>query len=449
MVEITINTLNEDSCDNCGEIVGSLYSVSNRFGIHEEWCNDCKRMFAEKCECCHEYVESSEVDEVVDGSGNSQLWCRDCIDNDNHVQYCDHCEHWTTSPLTHIDDVNEDWCEDCRDYDSTQCDDCCEWCTDESIHSYSVYSDGDVVEMNLCESCVEDYYECAHCHCLVSSADNVGNSWTPLCPNCDVVEEWGHTDGTFFWRDDLEYTTYPNDDELFVGIELETSDNDDIVALANAVIGDYGYERFACKKDSSLGDDGLEIVSQPMTPLYHLNSGVWEGVIEHVHEQGGLSYDSGKCGLHMHVSRCFLAENAIYRIDRLFHRFRDEMICFSRRTNLEYCELDEDTLHDIPDVDDRINEWKYKKYNEDRYVAVNTENDATVELRLWRGTLNLETFRATVEMTAGLAYVCNAMTNEFADELDWEKLKLLIRYALEEHGIPHDDFDSYINRRGL
>ena len=44
-------------------------------------------------------------------------------------------------------------------------------------------------------------------------------------------------------------------------------------------------------------------------------------------------------------------------------------------------------------------------YN-DRYFAVNLVNTNTVEIRLWRGTLNLETFMATLKFTARLAELC-------------------------------------------
>ena len=61
----------------------------------------------------------------------------------------------------------------------------------------------------------------------------------------------------------------------------------------------------------------------------------------------------------------------------------------------------------------------------------------------------METIRATIEMTAGLAIVANSMSDELAETLTWGMLKLLVRFALEQNGLPHDDLDAYLSRRHL
>lgn len=443
------------TCGYCGGLTdGVAYSVnvfSSRNAV-QQWCERCHDRYAVECENCHEDTDGTETVRV---NGNNEEWCGRCIDEDHSLSYCEQCEEYTDENMYSVEGNTrsggeEQWCESCRDDGTTFCDCCERYITDDRISGdYEVYTDGEWVEMTVCDECYDELRCCERCGRLYSEDYECGDNWTCLCPDCGVVQEWGHTDGEWFWGDDLKEDCYPNWSTLYIGVELETSDNDDIYELARNIDSTYGNWKYVCKKDSSLGPQGLEIVSQPMTPLYHLNSGEWERIVDYVHEQGGVSYDSGKCGLHMHVSREFLDEDAPYRIDRFFHRFREEMINFSRRNSFEYCHLDEDTLAEIEDVDERKYEWECKKSNEGRYVAVNLENDATVELRLWRGSLNMETIRATIEMTAGLAYVANAVSDEFADELDWNRLKLLVRYALEEHGIPHDDFDSYIERRGL
>jgi hypothetical protein len=41
-----------------------------------------------------------------------------------------------------------------------------------------------------------------------------------------------------------------------------------------------------------------------------------------------------------------------------------------------------------------------------RYFAVNLTNSNTIEIRLWRGSINPETFEATLRFTARLAELC-------------------------------------------
>jgi hypothetical protein len=47
----------------------------------------------------------------------------------------------------------------------------------------------------------------------------------------------------------------------------------------------------------------------------------------------------------------------------------------------------------------------YSSYH-NRYYAVNLTNDNTLEIRLWRGTLNKQTFEATLKFTQRLAEIC-------------------------------------------
>jgi hypothetical protein len=129
------------------------------------------------------------------------------------------------------------------------------------------------------------------------------------------------------------------------------------------------------------------------------------------------------------------------------------MIRFSRRNSgqMNWCRIshDDDDLASIKDMVERKKKWRQDKDWRDRYEAVNDCRPDTVEIRLWRGSLNMETIRATVEFTAGLAIICNSMSDEFAEALTWGMLKLLVRFALEQAGIPHDDLDAYLERRGL
>lgn len=389
-------------------------------------------------------------------------------EQDENLTICERCGEAVEDTYTVVTDwysfsrdSHHEWCADCVDTAASECEDCHTLFADRYIEEYHLYT-GEYI--NICQDCRSDnYYYCEDCGDLVPNDDVCwGNDDEPYCPNCigyhrrsDSVHGYGHTAGTTFWFDDGAFVNaweLTHDDSLlmFLGIELEVDYLDSVNDLADDLMREFGYERLECKEDGSLSDDGLEIVSQPMTALYHLNSDMWVRILDLVRQYGGKSHDAGDCGLHIHISRKFFKDHdAVYRLDRLFHRFKDELVNFSRRTCFGYCRLYDDDLHEIKDVAERKAKWEEEKSWQDRYQAVNDKNTNTVEIRLWRGTLNDETFRATVEMTAALAIVANSMSNELADSLTWPMLKLLLRYALDANGIPRVDFDNYLVRRSL
>ena len=57
-----------------------------------------------------------------------------------------------------------------------------------------------------------------------------------------------------------------------------------------------------------------------------------------------------------------------------------------------------------------------------RYYAVNLTNSETVEIRLWKGTLNPETFEATLRFTARLAEICKIITAVELSKMSFEDL---------------------------
>lgn len=420
------------------------------------------------CERCEEEIVHECDEYSVHTTRGWEVWCQPCVAR--HATYCEHCETYRNDDDYTFEVVKtgygrtELWCNECVNTDARQCADCGDYfAIDDFGGRYEVWDRGDVW---LCEDCSDAYGRCYRCDCLVMAEDADYDGWDYCCPNHspnrgEHISEYNHTYGSFFWQDDgsckYEYEL-DDDNKLYLGIELEVTRCDSRAALADAIYDDgmLGDMKFCCKEDCTINtnpNDGVEIVSQPMTPLYHLNSGVWERIVELAYNENARSHDGGLCGLHMHVSRNALhgGEDTVYRIDRLMHHFKNELIRFSRRESFGWCRITDDS--DIvchKNIADRKYAWKVRKHRlEGHDVALNDSNDATVEYRLWRGTLNIETLRATIELTTGMTIIADRMSDEMADGLTWTMFKLLVRYALEAEGIPHDDLDSYLIRRGL
>lgn len=461
-------------CSHCGEWYAHTAPLIDEYEMHcgrdyEPVCIHCIDEF-ERCEHCGAYIAPDEDRYAVNSGGYNETWCEQCMQDCAVV--CEQCGDLIDEAYVetvHVHDGNdiEAWCSDCVERYALRCDDCNELFS--IRHGYGLIDEYETArgyDVTLCESCrCDNWYWCESCERLIEECDAEYIDGCVYCPSCadehrehDALQGYHHTRAVSFWFSDgsRKYAYQLNGADLltlFMGIELETDYNDDAFSLSRDLIDAIGDERIECKEDGSLHSDGVEIVSQPMQPLYHLNSSMWHDIIDIVRQHGGKSYDACTCGLHMHISRdYFTSHDAVYRLDRLFHRFRSQMVRFSRRTGdtLNWCRIDEaDKLASIADVRTRKSVWADGKRYAGRYEAVNDTNGPTVEIRLWRGTLNEQTLRATIEFTAGLAIVCNTVTDEFADAVTWRELKSLVRYALVCNGMPYSEFDAYCAVRGL
>lgn len=450
-------------CSHCGQMVNELHTVYyGWWNRKRQWCEECRDTDAEQCEHCGRYFADG-VRTVHRADGTDEKWCEDCRDAGSVFQ-CGCCDEFfegeSTEVIVGYDELQE-WCGSCVDNEATHCPDCGELVANDELWSLDMWDGSDVC---VCPNCRSDhYYTCEECGRRVHVDDVLDDGWHHYCPSCysplgDHIYSYHHTDGAWFWQDDMtgvrSWTMTDEDrDRLYLGLELEVAEAVSRKDIADTIYDEFGEKRFVCKKDSTLGRRGVEIVSQPMTPLCHLNSGCWERISEICKNNGALSDMAERsCGLHIHVSRNALKhEDAVYRIDRLMHHFEPQLIKFSRRRNTYWCAIEHDWyVEQCKDAVSRKAEWKSvssrcKGHN----VALNDANSATVEYRLWKGSLNPETIRATIELTTGMTIIADTMSDEMADGLTWTMFKMLVRYALEEAGIPHDDLDAYLERRGL
>lgn len=421
---------------------------------------------ARVCEHCGRVIDDDEGFYTVNTSCDTEVWCEDCVDADAFT--CEHCGDvydLECANSVHVrgrrSEYIEYWCDDCAASAAMVCDEC----GNTFANNIEEYETWDGKYTTLCDSCFSDSWSyCEDCERIVNDDDVRWIDDRPYCPSCaedrasDNLASYHHSYGHVFWIDENTCkTSYMlSDDEerlLYLGVELETDNNNTPAALADSIARAFGPDYFECKTDGSLSSEGVEIVSTPMTARAHLASDVWARVVDLVRACDGLSNDaSSSCGLHIHGSRNALASHdTVYRLDRFFHRFADEFVRFSRRHGyeLDWCRIGEDSLAGYASTSERKCAWRNAKRFENRYVAVNDRNADTVEIRLWKGSLNVETIRATIEMTAGLFMVADKVTDDYADLLTWRELVGLVRYELVRARLPYADLDAYLARRGL
>jgi hypothetical protein len=202
-----------------------------------------------------------------------------------------------------------------------------------------------------------------------------------------------------------------------MGFELETELNNttsggyrEAVALVKPL-----EESGVCylKSDASINGTGFEIVTHPHTlSAYEQASELWDYIEKLRTDYKARSWDTDSCGLHVHVSRSAFKSGAhTHRFLSLIYRNPKEMMKLAGRKNSRYAQFSDVYKPDewgIPrfDLRDKIHGRNFTE----RYSAVNTNNDYTLELRFFRGNMKregvmsaLELCHASVEYTRDLS----------------------------------------------
>jgi hypothetical protein len=188
----------------------------------------------------------------------------------------------------------------------------------------------------------------------------------------------------------------------------------------------------------------MEIVTHPATLPYHLKKFPWNEIIDRCKAEGYRSHNTTTCGIHVHVSRDALGRNdksqelTISKLLVILWRHWAEIWKFSRRTNDYFSrqQYSEDKL---------TRSGLHNAKNQGRYTALNLLNYGTVEFRLFRGTLNLDTFKAilqfvdvlvTVALENGIGWIYRSTWKDITDACS--RHKELVAYLYTKDLMPHN-----------
>ncbi len=346
--------------------------------------------------------------------------------------YCSHCGNLIEDE--DFDTVNgEPVCQDCAELYTVVCD-----CCGATIWESDAYGDE---YTNLCSHCYNHHYtRCSNCDALLHEDDAYHLDGYDYCHDCydeerykcRYIHEYGYKPEPIFY----------GDSDRYFGIELEIdgAGKDDDYAEELLNIGNESGEHIYIKSDGSL-DDGMEIVSHPMTLEYHKDY-CWSDIMHHAVSLGYRSHQTSTCGLHVHVNRDSFGDDrdeqdeVISRILYFVEHHWNEMLKFSRRS--EYAMNRWAARYGYENSPKAIMDKAKKNYG--RYVAVNLCNYHTIEFRLFRGTLKYNTFIATLELVAKICDTAHSMTDEEIAKLSWSEFVA---------GITAPELIQYLKERSL
>jgi rRNA maturation protein Nop10 len=381
-------------CRHCGEYALSIEAfryIELGSRMTDEWlCEGCFHDNYETCSCCGGFIYVAEdvYYRVEDYNGRELVLCSECI---NHYSTCDRCGRYVFEDYVVVDDDGNDYCPTCFDERRGE----------------------RVLEEILEEEEGEDEEH-------------------------EVINRYSYKPFPKFHLFPTEKTEKGR--PLFMGVELEIDGGGEDHYFAELILSE-GYPGFLyAKKDGSL-QNGFEIVSHPATLAFHLIEAGWENVLRKAHELGYTSHDNKRCGLHIHINRTFWGpDEEDWEIGELkllifFERFWDKIVKFSRRTPSQierYC-----SRYGTEDI-----ETAKRQNGDNRYYALNFQNRYTIEIRIFRGTLRIDTFFATLQF---VHYLCHYLKERSAHELQKATWESFVK------GIPEwmVELKEYLKRRGL
>jgi hypothetical protein len=253
--------------------------------------------------------------------------------------------------------------------------------------------------LNYCEDC-DEYY--------VQSCDEHSDEYS------QVVHDYSYRPDPIFHSTDKE-------ENLFFGIEIEVeapTNRGESSEYANRL---EDMELAYLKADGSL-QCGFEIVTHPMTHDFYKNEAheLWTTLDNLRSNYGVKSWGTRTCGLHIHISRTgFKNPPHMHRFLNLIYSNEDFYSALAGRSASRWAKFDDVSMAVPTGVDedgymqykssrsfkDKINDGRHT----DRYSAVNTQNAATLEMRIFKGSLKpsnvmsqLDLAHASVEYTRNM-----------------------------------------------
>ncbi|MBQ3256642.1 MAG: amidoligase family protein [Oscillospiraceae bacterium] len=333
--------------------------------------------------------------------------CPECVERLQVT--CSHCGCLITDGNYRLINDEDPICLDCVDNYCTTCERC-----GTLIYDDDVYGDDDHC---LCEHCYENHYtRCDNCDRVMHVNDSYGHGDECLCYDC--FNEKSSTIHDYSFKPE---PIFYGKGERYFGVELEIDigGHDDDNAQSILEVGNVSDDCIYIKSDGSL-NEGMEIVTHPMSLEYHMGY-YWEDVLNECIHLGYRSHQTSTCGLHIHVNRSSLGdftehqEATISRILYFVEQHWNELLKFSRRSESAMNRWA--ARYGYESSPKKLLDKAKERYG--RYSAVNLCNKHTIEFRMFRGTLKLNTLLATLQLVNRICDVAFTFSDKEVQELSW------------------------------
>ncbi|MCP4648765.1 MAG: hypothetical protein GY853_01615 [PVC group bacterium] len=406
----------EKVCSSCGQVVTEYHNEDFSY------CSECFKNNVFKCSHCKEHFERDRENlQRI----NRKNYCEECFEE--LFFECDDCGnvHLNDDSIS-INDGNRIVCQTCYENDYLVCDSC----------ECDIHRDNDHYHYNndhcLCENCLEEYFTCSRC------GDLYHDDQSYYCESChrSYCEDCYNDHGCIEHLHNYDYTpnrmtfhsiSQKKATDLFLGWELEIEKIDNVPDLVYELYNLSENEKyFYLKTDGSLSDLGIEICSQPCTLDFFVNKFPLQKLVEICRDYNAVSHNSGNCGFHIHVNRQYFSnyELSATKICLIFEKLWQHLFLFSKRNNLNYCHKNED----LGKLNKKlVTGIKEKNVKQGRYQSVNLIPISTIEFRLWRGTLKINSLIGFMQLTNLIAIIAENDSIMSIQKMNWQNVLEMAR----------------------
>ena len=368
---------------------------------------NCSRTCCDKCDVVYAIVGNRDWRHTYN-IPSGLFTTTTIIEGESHCESC-HNQFWDEN-----DDSDYFFCDSCESYSH---DDNCGWWNGE----------------RYCNNCIENNtYNCRECDTLLWDGDDHD------CEEDDdesLIHNYSYRPSPFFF----------GEGKYHFGFELEVESRGNGrysgAQIAQDTLGGHAY----LKEDGSLSD-GFEIVSHPHTLEKYHSDFNW-GVLGKLQSNGYRSWNTRTCGLHVHVSRTAFGNGDPWDY-RVPQNQRSQMILKRQSHELRFMKLIYDNQRQVERIAGRSNNnyatfqdkgnlvRKIKQgYQESgRYSAINTENDDTIEVRVFKGSLRKERVLSAIEFVhASVEYTRDIKVSSKNHALSWLKFTGYVAANAEQY----------------
>ena len=438
------------NCIKCGAVVSDVIT----FEISEYpnpicLCGKCKKALIAECRNCGKLMRR--------GSGNSvggKTICKECYDRLYFLcQICGKIKKKTNSKpvMSH----NEIICKECYDSTKTKC----YLCDKPELKHWMIETnlevDGIASVSYFCRDCWdENFFNCNMCGNPTLIEEMVHDQTNgDLCKSCHEIQQYRELENKLIRRYDYKprprFVKTKNESKssnnIYYGFEVEIDgmSQKQKVDLAKLVYEKYGRFMYI-KHDGSL-ESGYEIVSEPATFNAHYNKIVWPEVLS-LASHYGKSHNAKTCGLHVHISKKPLSKSDVYKITQFFDRYWIKIVKLSRR---DPARMERWAKRYIVKKRSRyISKSKHERQVHDagHYFALNLQPKETIEVRIFRGTLRVESFFACLDFVDAMVMYCQTTSIQGIQSKPWSEFQSYVKENKKKYNFLPDYFE-YIDAR--
>lgn len=384
ILEVELPKLENERCSCCNRIKKNLVSIDNK-----PVCEKCYKELYTVCTDCG----NLEKNENVVKQGEDIAICRKCL-NDSYT-VCTDCGEYVKNIDTKKNKKNKIFCKKCYQKKYFVCNRCNE---EETIDKKVKINSSEVI----CKDCFDGFYfKCNDCGEIRAIGEVFKYKDGKYCQQCApkyfAIKQYS-------WRP-LQIKTQKErwDNLLYMGIELEVENaggKNKAEQYASKFRDEFLEENkleslVYMKHDGSI--DGYEIVTHPFT-LNTINKMKIREMLKYLKNTKHTSYESGKCGFHIHMNKDFFKTSDIKKMCAFFSANKEQLRQLSNRG-------EHSSEHFYQYVDYNMDMYFKNTYTSERHVALNTHTGKdTVEIRIFRGSLDENAIIGALQFADSLAH---------------------------------------------